>query len=1510
MASAERQIAAIEISERTEAEKQQPTSSAVHVDTIMNPKKRKPKYSPSILLKGDYVGHPFRGNQWTDASGVSRGLASGSASDGDRVDLRGVATVEEARRTGRPLALLQPETYPAGVQAVLRARFDAAEIVKNLLEGVPPEEQGAIANDPRFIVAEYASKLAYYEVFKQIGRDYALALGFTEVTGEEAEKARSEKYTYDHVSRNEDGRLTHSEETVYPTEMTGEQSAMNVRGSIVWRDGSGKLHFWFIGEEQPPEFTEIYGQRSSTDGIDLRALADPSRISPESFYHRDTDEEGVQRGPKAVAFANQEMQKRIRALGIRMPDIQPFANLSGKALEEKLRADGDPDPKATIGRLIDHVNSVANKVALSHAPMDGSKKFRGQNIDGSEDFQMAQQMEDITPDAKISVTVPANKVSAILKDGRLKTQFETQRSGGANMPTWREDWEAVMFGYPIGSNPSVRPIYGMVETGGVQPSSLRGNEQYGTVTLVLKDSVRDRTTFTNGDSLNLNPFYAPVNNPSFRPTSQVSQVSLSRREEILQRRAEDPLNRGYYEAQIHGGVSVSDIERVVIDTSTYKDYEQREVQPSAALIKALTKAGIPFEIVQGKPPTVPKVDKALFNPSVLIKGDYVGHPFRGNQWTDASGISRGVAGSSADQDRQAYEMRQAGETWEAIAQHLGYANGGAVRRLALRHEARLRASGETPPKLTPQPAVGTPEGGATATPTGQFFNGLRTPSADLLTAAREGRPLQGWLAPPPEIKALIQERDELLMQRNALELEARDIVARYLESLSPEERQEKENQALELRSATAQRLVEWVSRRDPAFAARYESSQLPEKYNYYALEQPLIEHLLVQAGFRYRTESEQAQLAKDLKSYYNEYGPEEEAARRARLNADPHQLRYTQYDRDKMGGRLKAETRVDGVDTSAVQQSLFGRVSFGPLLAQGLSQQEIGEIVMAARKVASSMLFTDILKGSRLDQSVSSVQQLQMRAIKTIEEQVKTARVSVTVPPRILSQILNEGRFKTQFETGKSGGYNLPQARQGEESARFGYPPNLDPSLRPIYGMVETEGIKLPHDRGNLQYGSALVILKPEVRERTTFTKGDSLGNTSPSAPLTNPRAEPRVAGTYFEDKSFSLDYAEAQIHGGVKVSDIERVVFQVDSTRSGGSDIAPDPKLVPAPSPSLLKALDKAGIPYQIVGLTSEITQPVTKHRKWLFAFDPSVVIKGDYEGHPFRGNQWVDASGVSTKPAGTASDHQGGFAAGKKYERQRGPFRADPISREPLRDVSSPTGEYDARSAGDMGRQYETSSKPDSASRIVSDKKARTIASDLMDKMDRVADANATIKIGSPSREVRAVYNDQLDTLAETELETRNSQRLLDGINATQEALNDEGVVVVITDSEDRIVGALSFDDETTDSSSFRTRSSFHPMSEVVKPNEKYIQMRSAGSLGRIDGVGSTLFGQAVLAASRQGAGLYLTPLNKSALEFWENVGFKTVDAGQEFATYQYIDADSVRAIAENIDDPMEQQ
>ena len=56
------------------------------------------------------------------------------------------------------------------------------------------------------------------------------------------------------------------------------------------------------------------------------------------------------------------------------------------------------------------------------------------------------------------------------------------------------------------------------------------------------------------------------------------------------------------------------------------------------------------------------IQKAIvaFNEGVA-KGDYVGHPFRGNQWTDAAGVGRGGAGSGNSADMANRQLARMGE---------------------------------------------------------------------------------------------------------------------------------------------------------------------------------------------------------------------------------------------------------------------------------------------------------------------------------------------------------------------------------------------------------------------------------------------------------------------------------------------------------------------------------------------------------------------------------------------------------------------------------------------------------------------------------------------------------------------------------------------------------------------------------------------------------------------------------------------------------------------------------
>ena len=134
---------------------------------------------------------------------------------------------------------------------------------------------------------------------------------------------------------------------------------------------------------------------------------------------------------------------------------------------------------------------------------------------------------------------------------------------------------------------NLRPIYGYMSESGQfdKPGDL---DTYGNVTVKFRESVKDRTTFTGSDSLE-GTLMAP--SPVLNPTA------LS-----LDYLADDPLNwqsvddvaggpetdfyEGYMEAQIHGGLSINDIEEIIFRTS-----------PTLETIEKLIERGIPYRVI-------------------------------------------------------------------------------------------------------------------------------------------------------------------------------------------------------------------------------------------------------------------------------------------------------------------------------------------------------------------------------------------------------------------------------------------------------------------------------------------------------------------------------------------------------------------------------------------------------------------------------------------------------------------------------------------------------------------------------------------------------------------------------------------------------------------------------------------------------------------------------------------------------------------------------------------------
>lgn len=161
-------------------------------------------------------------------------------------------------------------------------------------------------------------------------------------------------------------------------------------------------------------------------------------------------------------------------------------------------------------------------------------------------FNAAQDFRRfIEEDPPLTIRISGTLLSKLAADGQFKTQHDTGFSAGSYSPSMRDDHELNMFGVE-----KTRPIYGYVQDQGGLTS--HAQIYYGEVVVVLKPGVKDRTTLTWEDSLNISQPPAPI--PYRDVTTAIdSRIGAAISSEYGLRRP------GYVEAQIHGGVTIDDI---------------------------------------------------------------------------------------------------------------------------------------------------------------------------------------------------------------------------------------------------------------------------------------------------------------------------------------------------------------------------------------------------------------------------------------------------------------------------------------------------------------------------------------------------------------------------------------------------------------------------------------------------------------------------------------------------------------------------------------------------------------------------------------------------------------------------------------------------------------------------------------------------------------------------------------------------------------------------------------
>lgn len=223
-------------------------------------------------------------------------------------------------------------------------------------------------------------------------------------------------------------------------------------------------------------------------------------------------------------------------------------------------------------------------------------------------------LRKVLGNSTVSKRTHINTLRTILEEGRVKTQYETGTSSGSFYPEARAAAEWDMFNYPSkytfreggyqmsekdaalpepheDPNVSKRPVYAYLSTRVDkyrQSGGYEGVDSYGDVDLVLKDSVRARTTVVGTDSLGLTDgsgklatyaslFPAPLDNPNLR------MLDWSNNDPLELSFIEGVGGSPYTEAQIHGGVTLADIEYVVLPGT-----------PDPELRDLLEKKGMPW----------------------------------------------------------------------------------------------------------------------------------------------------------------------------------------------------------------------------------------------------------------------------------------------------------------------------------------------------------------------------------------------------------------------------------------------------------------------------------------------------------------------------------------------------------------------------------------------------------------------------------------------------------------------------------------------------------------------------------------------------------------------------------------------------------------------------------------------------------------------------------------------------------------------------------------------------
>lgn len=169
---------------------------------------------------------------------------------------------------------------------------------------------------------------------------------------------------------------------------------------------------------------------------------------------------------------------------------------------------------------------------------------------------------------------------------------------------------------------------------------------------------------------------------------------------------------------------------------------------------------------------------------------------------------------------------------------------------------------------------------------------------------------------------------------------------------------------------------------------------------------------------------------------------------------------------------------------------------------------------------------------------------------KELDTFMQNAEVAISVKDTGLKGIISSGQFKNRFEGGRGGvgkgKRDYKEARLEGENKLFGIGHDEDAS-RPIYGWLEHPDrvSSTGEDIGN-NYGPHIVVLKPSVKARSSYTIGDSLDDTNAfgrvAGAVTAPASHTGIVESYW-DASLPDDWRSK-----ISKPDVDTEVARIDA--------------------------------------------------------------------------------------------------------------------------------------------------------------------------------------------------------------------------------------------------------------------------------------------------------------------------------------------------------------------------